>query len=83
MLILPVPVPILTRFEAILEKRSVAPIQRADYVPEARPDEESSKNSFTLTTLERQPPKLLQQLSKLYKFPLFLTGRMSSDIFFI
>jgi len=26
---LPVPVPILTRFEAILEKRAVAPIQRA------------------------------------------------------
>jgi integron integrase len=51
---LPVPVPILTRFEAILEKRAVAPIQRADYkkwlryfldfctkypVPEARPDQ--------------------------------------------
>ena len=27
----PVPVPILTRFDAILEKRAVAPIQRADY----------------------------------------------------
>ena len=26
-----VPAPILTRFEAILEKRAVAPIQRADY----------------------------------------------------
>ena len=51
---LPVPVPILTRFDAILEKRAVAPIQRADYkkwlryfldfctkypVPEARPDQ--------------------------------------------
>jgi len=49
----PVPVPILTRFDAILEKRAVAPIQRADYkkwlryfldlctkypVPEARAD---------------------------------------------
>lgn len=28
---LPVPVPILTRFDAILEKRAVAPIQRTDY----------------------------------------------------
>jgi hypothetical protein len=27
----PVPVPILTRFDAILEKRTVAPIQHADY----------------------------------------------------
>jgi integron integrase len=51
---LPVPVAILTRFEAILEKWAVAPIQRADYkkwlryfldfcakypVPEARPDQ--------------------------------------------
>jgi hypothetical protein len=51
---LPVPVPILTRFDAILEKRAVAPIQRADYkkwlryfldfctkypIPEARPDQ--------------------------------------------
>jgi hypothetical protein len=51
---LPVPVPVLTRFEAILEKRSVAPIQRADYkkwlryfldfcakhpVPAARPEQ--------------------------------------------
>ena len=51
---LPVPVPILKRFDAILEKRAVAPIQRADYkkwlryfldfctkypVPEARPDQ--------------------------------------------
>ena len=50
----PVPVPILKRFDAILEKRAVAPIQRADYkkwlryfldfctkypVPEARPDQ--------------------------------------------
>jgi integron integrase len=31
MTMLPVPVPILTRFEAVLEKRAVAPIQRADY----------------------------------------------------
>ena len=31
MLMRPVPVPILTRFDAILEKRAVAPIQRADY----------------------------------------------------
>ena len=31
MSMLPVPVPILTRFEAILEKRAVAPIQRGDY----------------------------------------------------
>ena len=53
MLMRPVPVPILTRFDAILEKRAVAPIQRADYkkwlryfldlctkypVPEARAD---------------------------------------------
>jgi len=51
---LPVPVAILTRFEAILEKRTVAPILRSDYkkwlryfldfctkypVPEARPDQ--------------------------------------------
>jgi len=51
---LPVPVLILKRFDAILEKRAVAPIQRADYkkwlryfldfctkypVPEARPDQ--------------------------------------------
>lgn len=51
---LPVPVPILNRFDAILEKRAVAPKQRADYkkwlryfldfctkypVPEARPDQ--------------------------------------------
>ena len=28
---LPVPVPIVKRFDAILEKRAVAPIQRADY----------------------------------------------------
>ena len=28
---LPVPVPIMKRFDAILEKRDVAPIQRADY----------------------------------------------------
>jgi hypothetical protein len=50
---LPVPAPVLTRFDAILEKRAVAPIQRADYkkwlryfldfcakypVPEARAD---------------------------------------------
>jgi hypothetical protein len=54
MSMLPVPVPILKRFDAILEKRAVAPIQRADYkkwlryfldfctkypVPEARPDQ--------------------------------------------
>jgi len=51
---LPVPVPILTRFDAILDKRAVASIQRPDYkkwlryfldfcakypVPEARPDQ--------------------------------------------
>ena len=50
---LSVPVPILTRFDAILEKRAIAPLQRADYkrwlgyfldfcakypVPEAPPD---------------------------------------------
>jgi len=29
--LLPVPVPILTGFDAILEKRAVAAIQRADY----------------------------------------------------
>ncbi|MBI4620848.1 MAG: phage integrase N-terminal SAM-like domain-containing protein [Desulfobacterales bacterium] len=28
---LPVPAPVLTRFDATLEKRAVAPIQRADY----------------------------------------------------
>ena len=28
---LPVPVPTLTSFEAILEKRAIAPIQRGDY----------------------------------------------------
>jgi integron integrase len=54
MTMLPVPVPVLTRFEAILEKRAVAPIQRADYkkwlryfldfcakhpVPAARPEQ--------------------------------------------
>ena len=54
MSMLPVPVPILKRFDAILEKRAVAPIQRADYkkwlryfldfctkypVPEVRPDQ--------------------------------------------
>lgn len=51
---LPIPVPILTEFDAILEKRAVAPTQRADYkkwlryfldfctkypVPEVRPDQ--------------------------------------------
>ena len=54
MLMLPVPAPILTRFDVILEKRAVAPKQRADYkkwlryfldfcakypVPEAKPDQ--------------------------------------------
>jgi len=54
MSMLPVPVSILKRFDAILEKRAVAPIQRADYkkwlryfldfcakhlIPEARPDQ--------------------------------------------
>ena len=54
MSMLPVPAAILTRFEAILEKRSVAPVHRTDYkkwlryfldfcvkypVPEARPDQ--------------------------------------------
>ena len=34
---LPVPVPILTRFDAILEKRAIAPIQRADYKKWLRP----------------------------------------------
>jgi hypothetical protein len=28
---LPIPAPVLARFEAILEKRAVAPNQRADY----------------------------------------------------
>src|SRR3989339_1995364 len=50
----PVPVPVLKRFDAILEKRAVAPIQRTDYkkwlryfldfctkypIPETRPDQ--------------------------------------------
>ena len=51
---LPVPGSIMTRYEAILEKRAIAPIQRADYkkwlryfldfcskypVPQTRPDQ--------------------------------------------
>ena len=68
---LPVPIPILKKYEAILEKRAAAPIKRADYkkwlqnLPNGMPPSPSSqrRSKHGITPEKRLKPTLIGHAS--------------------